>query len=69
MSNYATAIRPLVETVVLAVVIGLCRLCRLCNCKFSSAELKDAASADGTVMLINAKEDIEGFCVLKSVRS
>lgn len=60
------AVRPLTEASVLAVVLGLSRLC---NCKFGFAESKDAASADGTAVLVNDKADAEGFCVLKSVRS
>lgn len=41
----------------------------MCNCKLSSVELKDAASADEVVMLVNDKEDAEGFSVLKPSRA
>ncbi|MFP3038119.1 MAG: class I tRNA ligase family protein [Candidatus Hodgkinia cicadicola] len=52
-SNYVTAVRPLAETSVFAAVLTLSCLC---NCKLSSAELKDAASADTTAALVNAKD-------------
>lgn len=48
-----TAVRPLAETSVFAAVLTLSCLC---NCKLSSAELKDAASADTTAALVNAKD-------------
>ncbi|MFP3038202.1 MAG: class I tRNA ligase family protein [Candidatus Hodgkinia cicadicola] len=66
LTNYICANRPSTETLVLAVVLGISYLC---NCKLSSAKLRDAASAAAVSVLVNAKEDAEGFCVLKSTQN
>ncbi len=58
------AVRPFKEASVLAVVLGVgC----LCNCRFSSVELTDAAAGGGAAILVDAGENSESFCVLKLV--
>ncbi|MFP3039297.1 MAG: class I tRNA ligase family protein, partial [Candidatus Hodgkinia cicadicola] len=66
LTNYIDANRPPTEASVFAVVLGISRLC---YCKFSFAELRDAASAAKVSVLVNAKEDVEGFCILKSTQN
>ncbi|MFP3039673.1 MAG: class I tRNA ligase family protein [Candidatus Hodgkinia cicadicola] len=62
LTNYIDADRPPTEVLVLAVVLGVSHLC---NCKLSFAKLEDAASGATVSVLVNAKENISGFCVLK----
>ncbi len=65
MSNYINAARPLEEASIFAVVLGLgC----LCNCKLGSAGLTEAGSGAAAAILVDAKENAESFCVVKSVK-
>ncbi|MFP3038412.1 MAG: class I tRNA ligase family protein [Candidatus Hodgkinia cicadicola] len=66
LTNYVDADRPSTEAAVLAVVLGVSHLC---NCKLSFAKLRDAASGAAVSVLVNAKEDAEGFCVLKTMQN
>ncbi|MFP3039460.1 MAG: class I tRNA ligase family protein [Candidatus Hodgkinia cicadicola] len=66
LTNYIDANRPPAEALVLAVVLGVSHLC---NCKLSLAKLEDAASGAAVSVLVNAKEDVEGFSVLKSTQN
>ncbi len=59
------AVRPFEEASILAVVLGVgC----LCNCKLGSADITEAGSGAAAVILVDAKENAESFCVLKSVK-
>ncbi len=56
--------RPFGEASILAVVLGLnC----LCGCKLGSVKLREAAGGATAAILVDAKENFENFCVLKSV--